>query len=72
MIYNSKSHATQLYNLKADPLAKNNIAKDHDIIIGNLFSKFKEVYGATPNYTITTTKLDENVHEQLKALGYLQ
>jgi hypothetical protein len=71
MIYNLKSHSFQLFNLKADPLAKENIAKDRNSISERLFSKFKEVYSAAPIYKASIINLDEETREQLEALGYL-
>ena len=71
MIYNLKSHSFQLFNLKADPLAKENIAKDRNGISERLLSKFKEIYSATPSYKASIINLDEETRKQLEALGYL-
>jgi hypothetical protein len=70
-IYNLESHSIQLFNLQADPLAQNNIAKDHDNIIERLFSQFSEVYSVTPGYKASKITIDEETREQLKALGYI-
>jgi len=71
MIYNLKSHSIKLFNLKADPIAQNNIAKDYDDISERLLSQFKEVYSSTPSYKAPLINLDEQTREQLKALGYI-
>jgi arylsulfatase A-like enzyme len=72
MIYNPKSPAVQLFDLKADPLAHNNIAKDHDEITERLLSQFNDLYRATPNYKASKITPDEETRDQLKALGYIQ
>lgn len=72
MIYNLKSHSIQLFNLKADPLAKSNIAKNHDDISERLSTQIREVYSVIPSYKESTITIDEETREQLKALGYLQ
>jgi len=71
MIHDLKSQSTQLFNLKADPLAKNNIAKDHANISKRLLSQLEEVYSVTPPYKAPIITLDEQTHEQLEALGYI-
>lgn len=74
MIHNTlKSSQIRLFDIESDPYAKNNIANDHDDIIKQLFSQFKEVYSKAPIYEATTTTviLDEQTREQLKALGYI-
>jgi arylsulfatase A-like enzyme len=71
LIYNLKSHSRQLFDLKADPLAKNNIAKNHDDISERLLLQFNEVFSATPRYKASTISLDVQTREQLKALGYI-
>ena len=72
MIYNSKSESIQLFNLKADPLAKNNIVKDHAGISERLLSQLKEFSSVTPSYKASIINLDKQTHEQLKSLGYIQ
>jgi arylsulfatase A-like enzyme len=72
MIYNLKSDSIQLFNLIDDPLAKNNIAKDHNDISERLLSQSKEVYSTTPSYKAPIIFLDEQTREQLKTLGYIQ
>ena len=71
MIYNSVRHSIQLFDLKVDPLAQNNIAKDNEDIIKRLFSQHKEIYSKTPTRKAPTITLDEQTREQLIALGYL-
>ena len=71
MIYRLKSQSIQLFNLKADSLAKNNIAKDHDDISERLLSQLKEIYSLTPSHKASIINIDETTREQLKALGYL-
>lgn len=71
LIHNLRSHSMQLFNLKADPLAQNNIAKDHDDISERLLSQFNEFYSIAPNYKTSIIPLDEQTREQLKALGYI-
>ena len=71
MIYNLKSHSIQLFDLKTDPLAQNNIAKDNDDIAERLLSRFKEVYSVIPSYKALKINLDEETRDQLKALGYI-
>jgi arylsulfatase A-like enzyme len=71
MIYHLKSHSTQLFNLKVDPLAQRDIARDHDDITERLLSQFNEVYSVTPSHKPLPITLDEQTREQLEALGYL-
>jgi len=71
LIYDTKPFSIQLFDLKDDPLAQNNIAKDHDAIVERLLSQFKEVYSTKPGDKVPTLTLDEQTREQLKALGYL-
>ena len=71
MIYNSWRHSIQLFNLKVDPLAQNNIAKDHDDMVKDLFSEHQALYSKTPTRKAPTITFDEKTREQLIALGYL-
>ena len=72
IIYNLKSHAVQLFDLKNDPLAKNNIADEHHAVTEQLLSQLEEVYSTTPHYNAPLINLDEQTREQLKGLGYIQ
>jgi len=71
MIYNSIRHSIQLFNLKTDPLAQNNIAKDHEDMVKGLFSQHKELYSKVSNRKAPTITLDEQTRKQLIALGYV-
>ena len=71
MIYNFKSKSFQLFDLKDDPLAQNNISKGHDDVLERLFLELNEMYNAIPIYKAPTFILDEQTREQLKALGYI-
>ncbi len=68
-----KSSQILLFDIGSDPYAKNNIAKDHDDIIKQLFSHYEELYRTAPAQEMTTTTIifDEKTREQLKALGYI-
>jgi len=71
LIYDTKSHSFQLFDLKADPLAQNNIAKDHDNISERLLSQLKKAYNITSRYKAPIITFDEQTREQLEALGYV-
>ena len=71
LIYNSKTNETQLFNLKDDPLAQNNIGTDHADITEQLLSKFREFYTTKPSYAPSVIDLDEATLKQLEALGYV-
>ncbi|MBW1854183.1 MAG: sulfatase-like hydrolase/transferase [Deltaproteobacteria bacterium] len=71
MIYNSELSLMQLFNLKADPLAKINIAEDNDEITKRLLSQWNELYNTKQNYISSEINLDQHTREQLEALGYI-
>jgi arylsulfatase A-like enzyme len=72
MIHHTPSRSMQLFNIKVDPLAQNNIAKDHDTRLERLLSEYQETYSGIPGYSeMPHIELDEQTREQLKALGYL-
>jgi arylsulfatase A-like enzyme len=71
MIYNTKTHSTQLFNLRADPLEKNNIASVNKEVTEHLLSQYRELDSITPNHKTLTIALDDQTREQLKALGYI-
>ncbi len=71
MIINSKTSSMQLFSLKADPMEKTDIAKDHGDITGPLFSKWEELYGTKSNDSVSIIDLDEQISKQLEALGYV-
>ena len=71
MIYDLKLRSIQLFNLKDDPYAKNNVAKTHDDIAKKLFSQHEEVYSKVSIYKTPAIAFDEQTREQLRALGYI-
>jgi arylsulfatase A-like enzyme len=72
LIHEIKSDSKQLFNIKADPLAKNNIARNHDTVLERLLSEYQETYESVPRYNAKLqVGIDEQTREQLKALGYL-
>jgi arylsulfatase A-like enzyme len=72
MIHDTPSGSMQLFNIKVDPLAQNNIAKDHPAILERLLSEYQKTYDHIPRFTeMPHRELDEQMREQLKALGYL-
>ncbi len=72
MIYFLKSKSTQLFNIKADPLAQKDIAKDNKHIIEELLAKYKQDYNLKSHYKPSPITLDEQTQNELKALGYVQ
>ena len=72
MIYNLASHSIQIFDIGADPLAQNNIAKDRDNISERMLSQIKKFYSRIPSDKAPPITLDEQTREQLKALGYIQ
>ncbi|MCK5256793.1 MAG: sulfatase, partial [Deltaproteobacteria bacterium] len=71
MICNSELSLMQLFNLKADPLAKINIAEDNDEITKRLLYQWNELYNTKQNYISSEINLDQHTREQLEALGYI-
>jgi arylsulfatase A-like enzyme len=71
LIHNLNSNSIKLFNLNDDPLAKNNIANNHDDTVKRLLPELKESYSAVPIHKASTISLDEQTREQLKALGYI-
>jgi arylsulfatase A-like enzyme len=71
MIYNTRTHSTQLFNHRADPLEKNNIARVNKEVTEHLLSQYRELDSITPNHKTLPITLDEQTREQLKALGYI-
>jgi arylsulfatase A-like enzyme len=71
LLHNLKANSIKLFNIESDPLATNNIAKDHDVIAERLLSELKEYYSVLPLHKASTIGLDEKTREQLEALGYI-
>ena len=71
LLHNLKLNSIKLFNLESDPLAKSNIAKDHDVIVERLLSELKKVYSVMPLHKASTISLDEQTRKQLEALGYI-
>jgi arylsulfatase A-like enzyme len=65
------TYSIELYDLTIDPLAQNNISKDHDDITEHLLLQWKNFYSTKPDYTPTGIDIDDKIREQLNALGYL-
>ena len=72
MIYDLVSRSIQLFDIKADPLAQNNIAKDRDNISECLLLQFKKYHSEIPSDKAPPITLDKQTLDQLKALGYIQ
>jgi arylsulfatase A-like enzyme len=72
MIYNQASQALQLFNIHADPLAQDNIAKNHSDIVKNLLSEFTTFYNTLSTVETPTIVLDKQTEDQLEALGYIE
>jgi hypothetical protein len=70
MIYNKASHALQLFNIHADPLTQDNIAKNHSDIVENLLSEYTKLYNTLSTVETPTLDLDKQTEEQLEVLGY--
>jgi len=71
LLHNLTSDSTKLFDLESDPLAKNNIAKDHDALVKRLLSELETFYSVMPLHKASTISLDEQTREQLEALGYI-
>ena len=71
MIYNLQPKSFQLFDLKDDPLAQNNIAKGHDDLIERLFLLHNKIYNGLPIDNAPTFVPNEETREKLKALGYI-
>jgi arylsulfatase A-like enzyme len=72
MIYNQVSRALQLFNIQADPLAQDNIAKNRTDIVENLLSEFTGFYDALSTIETPPIVLDKQTENQLEALGYIE
>jgi arylsulfatase A-like enzyme len=72
IIYNRASQALQLFNINADPLAQDNIAKNHRDIVENLLSEFTTFYNTLSTVETPTIALDKQTEDQLEALGYIE
>ena len=71
MIHTLQSDSVQLFDLKNDPLAQNNIAEDHEGIAKRLLSQLNSLYAEIPKYKTSTFTLDEETRKQLEILGYI-
>ena len=71
MIHNSRLHSKQLFNLKNDPLAQNDIEKEHSNVSERLLSQYKKNYSVIPSYKSPLINLDERNRQKLIALGYI-
>jgi arylsulfatase A-like enzyme len=72
MIYNQASHALQLFNIHIDPLAQDNVAKNHSDILENLLSEYTNFYDILSTVETPTIVLDKQTENQLEALGYIE
>ena len=71
MIYDSVPHSWQLFNLKADPFAKHDVAENHPDISQELLSQYKKIHNIDPAYKAPEVTIDEKTRKQLEALGYV-
>ena len=71
LIYNIKSGSIQLFDLRNDPLAQNNITNNHKTTVKQLLSKLNQINNALPRYKTSTFILDAETREQLETLGYI-
>jgi arylsulfatase A-like enzyme len=71
MVSDLKLENSLLFNLKADPLAENNIAEVDGDITKSLFSKLQEFNEASPDLVQSTIGLTGQTQQQLEALGYI-
>ena len=72
MIYNQASHALQLFNILADPLTQDNVAKDHNDIVERLLSEYTGFNSTVSQIETPTIVLNKQTEEQLEALGYIE
>jgi arylsulfatase A-like enzyme len=71
MIYSLSPQANQLFNIKDDPQAENDIAKDRPAVVEHMMSQITSMYLVPPSYRAPQFILDEQTSEQLQALGYI-
>jgi arylsulfatase A-like enzyme len=72
LIYDTDSGRQQLFDINDDPLAQNNIVKEHNDITQQLLSQLQKVYNTKPNQIVSEKiDLDDTTREQLRALGYI-
>jgi len=71
MTYNKEKNSLQLFNLKNDPLAQNNIAEGRNDITKHLLDRWEKLYDTRPVITAPTIDLDEETQRQLEVLGYV-
>ena len=72
LIYDTDSRHQQLFDINDDPLAQNNIVKEHTDITQKLLSELLNVYNTRPNRIMgEEIDLDDTTRDQLRALGYI-
>jgi arylsulfatase A-like enzyme len=72
LIYTVTSGTAELFDLRNDPLAQNNIAGHHGTRVKRLMSEFNAIHDALPKYKTSTFILDEDTRQQLETLGYIE
>jgi len=71
LIYTMVSGATELFDLRKDPFAQNNIAGNNGALVKGLLSKLHQISDAVPQYKPSTFILDSEMRQQLETLGYI-
>ena len=66
------SQQIKLFNLKKDPLARNNIYKDNKDKAEKLLSQLNETYSRQQDQETARPSLDDRIREQLQVLGYIE
>ncbi len=73
--YEGLEHETLLFNLKTDPGEVKNLALERPELVEKLTKTMQDGikrYGGDKKKYAETTKIDPEMEERLKALGYLQ
>jgi len=64
--------SVELYDLAKDPLEKKNLASRKPDIVNQLIREIDEIYRKAKEKEKTKLKIDKELREQLKALGYIR
>jgi hypothetical protein len=63
----------ELYDIKNDPLEKNNIAPQNEDIVRDLVDKIYAIYESSAKEKVKKRKgLDKELEETMRALGYIR